>query len=332
VTLEPPKAPVDTSEDLPVAPEHGPNGAGEPAPPDDLPDQPAEKAGRIARTVAWSKATAAKATARAEHERKHHFSVDVGFRAAERQRRVAAMVLAGGIAYRVFFWTLALSVLASAVLGLVNPDAVQSALEAHGVSGWRAAAITDLSRSADGNTWWLFLVGGWLLLWTGYTCAKALVLTHGTIWGVPPPRFDRPVRVSLLWTGGTFGFIVAMSAARWVREQDVIGGFAATMLIVGVAFGFWLLVTHKLPNAAASWVELVPGAALVAVGVQAMHVFTVYFLGPKLEGATQLYGVVGLVTTALFWYYLLGRLIVAGATLNVEFSESRARKRQATEE
>jgi uncharacterized BrkB/YihY/UPF0761 family membrane protein len=332
VTLEPPKAPADTSEDLPVACEHGPNGAGDPAGSDDRPVEPAERAGRVARLVAWSKAAAARAAERAERERERHFSVEVGFRAAARQRRVAAMVLAGGIAYRVFFWTLGLSVLAGAVLGLVNPDAVQSTLEEQGLSTWMASAVADLSRSADGSTWWLLLVGVWLVLWSGYTCSKALVLTHGTIWGVAPPRFDRPLRVSLLWTGGAFGFIVAMAAARYVREQDLIGGLAATMLVVGVAFGFWLLVTHRLPNAAAGWVELVPGAALVAVGVQVMHVFTVYFLGPKLEGATQLYGVVGVVTTALFWFYLLGRLIVAGATLNVEFAESRANKRDAAEQ
>jgi uncharacterized BrkB/YihY/UPF0761 family membrane protein len=93
---------------------------------------------------------------------------------------------------------------------------------------------------------------------------------------------------------------------------------AAMVLAGGIAYRifFWLLA----------------GAALVAAGFQAMHVFTVYFLGPKLESATQLYGVVGVVTTALFWFYLGGRLIVAGATLDVEFAELRARKRTAAEE
>jgi hypothetical protein len=93
---------------------------------------------------------------------------------------------------------------------------------------------------------------------------------------------------------------------------------AAMVLAGGIAYRifFWLLA----------------GAALVAAGFQAMHVFTVYFLGPKLESATQLYGVVGVVTTALFCFYLGGRLIVAGATLDVEFAELRARKRTAAEE
>ena len=35
-----------------------------------------------------------------------------------------------------------------------------------------------------------------------------------------------------------------------------------------------------------------------------MHLFTTYFLGPKLTSATQLYGVIGVTTTILFWFYL----------------------------
>ena len=86
-------------------------------------------------------------------------------------------------------------------------------------------------------------------------------------------------------------------------------------------FGFWLAASRALPNRAASWIELAPGAALVAVGLQAMHLFTTYFLGPKLTSATQLYGVIGVATTVLFWFYLGGRLIIAAATLSTSFSD-----------
>jgi uncharacterized BrkB/YihY/UPF0761 family membrane protein len=288
---------------------------------------PEPQPGRIERATAWGKRSAKRAEAVAYRERERHASVDVGFRAAERQRRVAAMVLAGGIAYRIFFWILAVSVVLGGVLGFFDPNGVQPTLEQHGFAGWQASAVASLTRSSDGNEWWLLLVGGWLVLWTGYTCSKALSLAHGTIWGVAPPRLDKPLRASLLFSGCTLGFIAALGAARYVREQDWIAGFLATMLVLGVAFGFWLLASHSLPNAASDWVDLVPGAVVVSVGLQAMHVFTVYFLGPKLQSATQLYGIVGIVTTMLFWFYLGGRLIVSGATLNVEFTATRAAKR-----
>ena len=321
--LEQRKASADVTDGEPV---------GSASPPSDGPAGVTGKPGRVRRAAAWSKATATKAADRAVRERERHVSVDVGFRTAERQRRVAAMVLAGGIAYRIFFWLLAVSVVAGGVLGFFDPDAVETTLEQHGVTGWTASAVAQLTRSSSGNEVWLLLVGGWLVLWTGYTCSKALVLTHGTIWAVPPPRLDRPLRASLLFSGCTLGFIAALAAARYVREQDadrrVRGDDARPRRRVRLLAA---RDTQSCPNAATGWLDLVPGAVIVAVGLQAMHVFTVYFLGPKLESATQLYGVVGVMTTILFWFYLGGRLIVAAATLNVEFTEARAAQRGAAE-
>jgi uncharacterized BrkB/YihY/UPF0761 family membrane protein len=78
-----------------------------------------------------------------------------------------------------------------------------------------------------------------------------------------------------------------------------------------------------LPHRAASWRDLVPGAALVAVGVEALHLFTVLFLGPRLESATQLYGGIGVATTVLLWLYLTGRLVIAAAVLDASIVERR---------
>ena len=233
------------------------------------------------------------------------------------------MVLAGGIAYRVFFWLLALSLILGGVLGLLDPDLVETTLEDHGLAGWAASAVASVAQSADGDEWWLILVGAWLLLWTGYTCTKALVLAHAAVWQLRPPKVMRPFRASLAFNGFTLGFIAAMAAARWVREQDTTTGVAATLLVILVPFGFWLTASRALPHRARSWVELAPGAAVVALGLQAMHLFTTYFLGPKLTSATQLYGVIGVTTTLLFWFYLAGRLIIAAATLDSSFAEHR---------
>jgi uncharacterized BrkB/YihY/UPF0761 family membrane protein len=89
-----------------------------------------------------------------------------------------------------------------------------------------------------------------------------------------------------------------------------------TLLLFAVPFAAWLIAARILPNRTTGWLDLVPGATLVAVGLQAMNLFTAYFLGPKLTSATQFYGVFGIVTTILFWFYITGRLIIASATLN----------------
>jgi uncharacterized BrkB/YihY/UPF0761 family membrane protein len=62
----------------------------------------------------------------------------------------------------------------------------------------------------------------------------------------------------------------------------------------------------------------------MAVGIQAIFLFTALFLAPKLASATQMYGVIGIVSTLLFWLYLLGRLVVGGATLNASYYEHRS--------
>jgi uncharacterized BrkB/YihY/UPF0761 family membrane protein len=68
-------------------------------------------------------------------------------------------------------------------------------------------------------------------------------------------------------------------------------------------------------------IELLPGAVLIAVGVQVFYLFTTLFLGPKLASATELYGLIGIVGTILFWLYIVGRLMIGGAILNASIHE-----------
>ena len=270
-------------------------------------------------------ATTAKATAWADGARASHATVDVGLRVAEKDRRHAAAVLAGGVAYRIFFWLLALGLLLGGALGFFDAEDVSSAASEHGLGAVLGDAVGDAARSSQATRWWLLVVGGWLLLWTGYMAAKALLLVHATIWGIPPPRLGNALVASLAFTGGAVGYLAAMEAARWLREELDLLGLAVTLGLFVIPFLFWLGASRALPNRASSWLELVPGAALVAVGVQTLHLLTAYFLGPRITSATALYGSIGIATTILFWLYIVGRLVVAGAILNVSVRDRRER-------
>jgi hypothetical protein len=112
------------------------------------------------------------AAARAKGASQRHAAVAVPLRAAERNRRVASSVLAGGIAYRLFLWTLPFGLILGGGLGLMDSDGTEDAVEDAGLPAAIVNAIGDAARDADSDSWWLLVVGVPLLLYAGYTGAK----------------------------------------------------------------------------------------------------------------------------------------------------------------
>ena len=256
--------------------------------------------------------------------RDSHRSVDAGFRLADRDKRVAAGVLAGGLAYRLFFWLLSVSVISTGALGVVDGEWLEETLSELGFGAAASASIEELLRTSEEARWWLILVGGWLVLWTGYLGAKALVLVHAAVWGITAPPAKRPWAMSLGFSGTALVFVVAMAAANWVQARG--GGLALVALLVSTAIpvALWLAVSRRLPHLGAGWKDLLPGALVVGVGVQACQQFATWYLGPKLSHATQLYGLLGVTATALFGFYILGRLVIGAATLSASLHEQRS--------
>ena len=91
-----------------------------------------------------------------------------------------------------------------------------------------------------------------------------------------------------------------------------------------IPFALWLAVSSRLPHSGVGWKHPVPGALLVGIGAQAVQQLAAWFLAPALASATQLYGLLGIVATALFGFYLLARLIVVAPTLNASVGEERS--------
>ena len=244
-----------------------------------------------------------------------HVSVAVPFRAAQRTRRVAASVLAGGIAYRIFLWLLPFALIAGGVLGLADAEGTEDALETGGMPAAIANAVGDIARASDTAAWWLIVVGVPLLLWAGYTGAKALQLIHALVWEEPPPR-TAPLKSSLVFTATCCAFMLAVAAAWWLRDDQWFAGLALGVVATLPLAALWLWVSLRLPHGNASWRALLPGALLVAIGFQALHGVVLVVIVPKLEKSTSLYGTLGAVSTFLFFMYLGGRLIVTAPILN----------------
>jgi len=242
-------------------------------------------------------------------------TVAVPFRAAERTQRVAAGVLSGGIAYRLFLWLLPIGLILGGALGLGDTDDIQEAVATGGLPAAVVDAIGDVARAGDGNWWWLLAVGVPLLLWEGYAGAKALQLVHGLVWNDPPSR-AKPLHSSLAFTGVCLVFVVAICITWSLRDASLAVGLPLLALMVAPVAGVWLWVSLRLPHGTAGWKVLLPGALLVGAGFQILHGTLVYLLLPKLEKATSLYGGLGVVATVLFFAYLVGRIVVTAPILN----------------
>jgi uncharacterized BrkB/YihY/UPF0761 family membrane protein len=265
---------------------------------------------------------AAAASAKGASER--HVSIAVSLRAVERNQRVAATVLAGGLAYRLFLWLLPFGLIAGGALGLANADSTEDAVSNGGLPAAISNAIGDAARSTHSDSWWLLVVGIAGLLWTGYTGAKAVQLIYSLVWSQAPPK-TRPLKGSLAFTGTACVVWAVIALTWWVRDETSRGLLVAGLTVAPLA-ALWLWISLRLPHRDAPWPSLIPGALLVGIGFPVLHELIVLLLVPKLQKAQALYGVLGAATTLIFFIYLVAMLVVVAAVLNSSlYDELRAR-------
>ena len=255
------------------------------------------------------------ATARAKDAGDRHVSIAVPFRAMERNRRSAASVLAGGVAYRLFSWLLPVALIVGGLLGLGDPDDIESAVATGGLPQAVVEAIGDIARAAETNSWWLLVAGVPMLLWEGHKGAKAMQLIHALVWDEPAPH-SKPLTTSLAFSGTAFGFLGAMSLTWWLRDTAELEQLAVWILMIAPLAALWLVVSLHLPHGTASWTALLPGALLVAISFQVAHGLLNYFLTPSVETSMSLYGALAVTATLLFYMWVVGRIVVTAPLLN----------------
>jgi uncharacterized BrkB/YihY/UPF0761 family membrane protein len=260
------------------------------------------------------------AVARLEAQRPRHASIEVGFRFLVRDRQIAGGVLGGGLAYRLFFWTLALAVLLSAGLGFAAHagNNVDTALKDAGLTTAVAGSVSTAAQQSDAGRWWLLAIGLYLTLWFSWSLLRALRLVHAAAWQIAPPPLRNAPRALGCVLATPFVIGLAAAVAGWIRAHTRSAPGLVATLAVGAVFAFvWLVVSRWLPAApGAPWTAFIPGAVVLGVGLETLHLFTVYFLANKLASASALYGTLGLAGTLLFYLFLIGRGVIWAAELN----------------
>jgi membrane protein len=176
-------------------------------------------------------------------------------------------------------------------------------------------------EGAHQSGWWFAIaIGLFGALYAGLGAVRALRVIHAAVWEIRPERMLRPLHASAALLLVSFGLLVISLLAGWARERSTVGGLVATLTITGLCFVLWLRVSLWLPHRRVPVRALVPGAALVAVGVEALHLFTVYYLDDRADRAQSVYGAIGAALVLLLWLFILARLIVGAAMVNAELA------------
>jgi uncharacterized BrkB/YihY/UPF0761 family membrane protein len=289
-------------------------------------DAPAEpdKPGRIARArvqaeARWDRVVAA---------RQRVTSVDVAFQVFENDRDKGGGIMAGAVAFRMFVAMVPATLVIVIVLGAVVDVSGENAYElAHqvGLTGIAASTIKTASDASTASTIVTFLLSVLALFLASSSLAKTLRVVNFLLWDLPMHPLRRSWRAALTVIGLFVGLAALSLLLAKARAESGPVGLGSILVAMLGFFALWLFISSLLPHRG-GLLSLLPGAALVAVGVEVLHLVTVYYVSRKLWAFSDRYGALGASVVILGWLYLLGRLVVGSAALDAAVWRRRQRR------
>jgi len=285
---------------------------------------PGPATGRVRRSAEHGRQWVVSEQARLKQElqtrRQRSGMVDAGFLVQELDSRVGGSILAGALAFRIFLFMVPVVYVVFTALGVISRalghDPAQLAKNA-GITGVLAGTVVKV---ADQSTWTLvvLVLGAVVTMFiTAGSLLKALYVVHWLIWRVPRMMpaglVPRLVLIGLTLAGSALG--VAVNDLR--TSSGTAGAVLAVVVTTALSFAAWWWVSWKLPHAPVPASALIPGALLMAVGADVLQLLTTYWIGNLVARKTSTYGAVGVALAVLLWVYILGRIMVASAGLNV---------------
>ncbi|HEX5949711.1 MAG TPA: YhjD/YihY/BrkB family envelope integrity protein [Actinomycetota bacterium] len=225
---------------------------------------------------------------------------------------------AAALAYQLFLSTLALSLVALSVYGLV--DRVTSVEVVEG-------AEEQLENLKKGGVV-LGIVSFLGLLWTASALARRAATALAVVFRSPPERVTgrllRAVGTTLGLVGivGVLpvatGLIAGLEGAGALEIPVKVLGFAAT---AALEFGLFLLSYVALTPSAGSWRTHVPGALVMTLAWEVFKLLGGLLVDRLIANATLLYGTIGAVVGILVVLRLTTGLYLFGAELSAVMAE-----------
>jgi uncharacterized BrkB/YihY/UPF0761 family membrane protein len=197
-----------------------------------------------------------------------------------------------------------------------------------GIGGLAAKAFGGIGDLSTGQRVLAFVVASFALILATRALLKVLRIVHALIWRTRAGKVPSMARATgALVLIVTFALAVSVLIGK-LRGQAFLLGLVATILWVVLPVAVWLFVSWHMPHSPdAPWTALLPGAVVFGLGLEALHLVTVYWIAREVEHKTSTYGAIGFALALLLWAYLLGRLVTTSAVIN-ETLWSRYRERQ----
>jgi uncharacterized BrkB/YihY/UPF0761 family membrane protein len=242
-------------------------------------------------------------------------TVDVAFQLSDRDVATGGAVLAGAVAFRMFLWTLPAALVAVGILGFNAGDAQSDASEV-GLGEVTAQAVGQAAAQAHRARWVLVVAGTVLLISVSHTLGVTVRTATALTWQQPVRRGSGYLQTALVTAVAMGGVLVLVVLCSWLRKHSPGIGIVVAVAVVLIWTSTWWGISTLLPHPPLPWWGLLPGAALVGVGTEIMHLVVIFYLAPKVTSSAALYGSLGAAATLLLGAYLVSRLMLASSSLN----------------
>lgn len=157
-------------------------------------------------------------------------------------------------------------------------------------------------------------------LWAGTGAVLAAENAMNQLWGVPFTRRPdflrarlRAVLLLLVLGGGVVAATVLAAVGTAGGRYGIAWKIASIVLSVLLDFGLFWVGFRTLTARSVSWSDIRIGAAVAAVGYEALQLVGGYYVGHTLKHSTNVYGTFALVIGLLSFIYLAAHITLLAA-------------------
>ena len=225
-------------------------------------------------------------------------TVGFAFDAFSYDTDTGAPVLAAALGFRVFLFQvpyMCLFVIIAGFVADVTGRSIESMFKGKGIASLTAQSVQSAASLSGWARFTGFVVVAYALFLSARAFVKVLNIVHSLVWDVPRTKLHRTrTGQRSASSASSLSRSRCRTSSKRCAPRSAVGGVAALILFTIVPFLAWWYVSWWLPHRDCPPIALAPGAALVAIGIEILHVVTVIWFPHHLQSKSEIYGTIGL--------------------------------------